>query len=177
MYLGGLFLFIDDLFGWKWIFLTGFSMFQFGRIEILNAIDEIHFFLLLFDCCKYRSKNKIKNEINHLTVLGPRPISMLTIQVWQWILLLSLCMLQFSCIEMLNARNEVLLCLLSCYIYSGKRRRIEEKNRILFMNFYGLGERRQNVLLKSNTVLITLICLSISMHTRACVCCVYVVRI
>lgn len=34
-------------------------MFQFGCIEILDAIDEIQFLLLLFDCCKVEENNQL----------------------------------------------------------------------------------------------------------------------
>lgn len=58
-FLDDLLLFFNDLFGWKWILFTGFGMFQFGCIEILDAIDEIQFLLLLFDCCKVEENNKL----------------------------------------------------------------------------------------------------------------------
>lgn len=41
----------------------------------------------------------------------------LTVQVWQWILLLSFRVLQFGCVEMLDARDKVLLRFLSRHIY------------------------------------------------------------
>lgn len=66
--LNGLLFFFDDFFGWKWILLVGFGMFQFGCIEVFDAIDEIQFFLFLFDCCK-----SDRDKLGNIKILDIKP--------------------------------------------------------------------------------------------------------